>query len=329
MKIAFFSSQPYMRQPFAEQNAGYGFDITWFDVRLEAQTAALGRGFDAVCVFVNDKVDTEVIRVLAAGGVRFIALRCAGYNNVDLDAARAAGMTVVRVPAYSPEAVAEHTVGLMLTLNRHIHKAYQRTRDANFSLNGLVGFNMHGKTAGVIGTGKIGVATLRILRGLGMELLAHDPHENPEALALGTRYVPLAELFARADVISLHCPLFRENHHLLNRDSFARMKDGVMIINTSRGGLLNADDAIEAINSGRIGALGLDVYEEEENLFFTDKSSEIIRDNTFHLLSAYPNVIMTGHQAFLTREALAAIAHTTLDNLLRLSRRQPCDNQIN
>ncbi|MBL1377022.1 2-hydroxyacid dehydrogenase [Zobellella iuensis] len=329
MNIAFFSSQPYMQQPFAEQNAGYGFDITWFEARLEPHTAALGKGFDAICVFVNDKVDAEVIEVLATGGVRYIALRCAGYNNVDLDAARAAGMTVVRVPAYSPEAVAEHTVGLMLSLNRHIHKAYQRTRDANFSLNGLVGFNMHGKTAGIVGTGKIGIATLRILKGLGMVLLAHDPMENPEALALGVRYVPLAQLFAEADVLSLHCPLFEENYHLLNRDSFAQMKDGVMIINTSRGGLLNADHAIEAINNGRIGALGLDVYEEEENLFFVDKSSEIIRDDTFHLLSAYPNVIMTGHQAFLTREALAAIAHTTLDNLQRLSRGESCDNKIN
>ncbi|MGR7922720.1 2-hydroxyacid dehydrogenase [Zobellella denitrificans] len=329
MKIAFFSSQPYMQHPFAEQNAGYGFDITWFEARLEASTAALGQGFDAVCVFVNDKVDADVIQVLAAAGVRHIALRCAGYNNVDLDAARAAGITVVRVPAYSPEAVAEHTVGLMLTLNRHIHKAYQRTRDANFSLNGLVGFNMHGKTAGIIGTGKIGVATLRILKGLGMALLAHDPTESPEALALGVRYVPLERLFAESDVISLHCPLFQENHHLLNRDSFARMKDGVMIINTSRGGLLDANDAIEAINNGKIGSLGLDVYEEEENLFFTDKSGEIIRDDTFHLLSAYPNVIMTGHQAFLTREALAAIAGTTLDNLRRLSRGEPCDNKIN
>lgn len=329
MNIAFFSSQPYMQRPFAEQNADYGFDITWFEARLEPHTAALGKGFDAICVFVNDKVDAGVIQVLAAGGVRYIALRCAGYNNVDLDAARAAGMTVVRVPAYSPEAVAEHTVGLMLSLNRHIHKAYQRTRDANFSLNGLVGFNMHGKTAGIIGTGKIGVATLRILKGLGMELLAHDPFESPDALALGVRYVPLAQLFAESDVISLHCPLLEENYHLLNRDSFAQMKDGVMIINTSRGGLLDAEHAIEAINNGKIGSLGLDVYEEEENLFFTDKSSEIIRDDTFHLLSAYPNVIMTGHQAFLTREALAAIAHTTLDNLQRLSRGKPCDNKIN
>ncbi|OIN11019.1 2-hydroxyacid dehydrogenase [Oceanisphaera psychrotolerans] len=329
MNIAFFSSQPYMQQPFAEHNRNYGFDITWFEARLEAQTAALCQGFDAVCVFVNDKLDAEVIHTLASAGVGIIALRCAGYNNVDLEAARAAGIRVVRVPAYSPEAVAEHTVGLMLTLNRHIHKAYQRTRDANFSLNGLVGFNMHGKTAGIIGTGKIGLATLRILQGLGMNLLVHDPVESPEALALGARYVPLEQLFREADVISLHCPLLHDNYHLLCRESFAQMKDGVMIINTSRGGLLNALDAIDAINNGRIGSLGLDVYEEEENLFFADNSGEIIHDDTFHLLSAYPNVILTGHQAFLTHEALAAIARITLDNLQRLARNEPCDNQIN
>ncbi|MFB9848695.1 2-hydroxyacid dehydrogenase [Oceanisphaera arctica] len=329
MKIAFFSSQPYMQHPFDEHNRDYGFDITWFDARLEAHTAALCRGFDAVCVFVNDKLDADVINTLASAGVGIIALRCAGYNNVDLEAASAAGIQVVRVPAYSPEAVAEHTVGLMLTLNRHIHKAYQRTRDANFSLNGLVGFNMHGKTAGIIGTGKIGMATLRILQGLGMTLLVHDPVENPEALPLGARYVPLEQLFREADVISLHCPLLPENYHLLRHDSFEQMKDGVMIINTSRGGLLHAQDAIAAINSGKIGALGLDVYEEEENLFFSDKSCEIIHDDTFHLLSTYPNVLLTGHQAFLTHEALAAIAHITLDNLQRLSRNEPCDNQIN
>ncbi|GAA3547692.1 2-hydroxyacid dehydrogenase [Zobellella aerophila] len=329
MKIAFFSSRPYMQQAFLEANAAFDFDLTYFDARLEPHTASLGQGFDAVCAFVNDKLNAEVISILARGGVRVIALRCAGYNNVDLEAARLAGMTIVRVPAYSPEAVAEHTVGLMLTLNRHIHKAYQRTRDANFSLDGLVGFNMHGKTAGIIGAGKIGLATLRILHGLGMKLLVHDPVERPEALALGARYVSLEQLFREADVISLHCPLLQDDYHLLNRSTFAQMKDGVMIINTSRGGLVNARDAIEAINNGKVGALGLDVYEEEETLFFADKSNEIVRDDTFHLLSAYPNVILTGHQAFLTREALAAIAHTTLDNLQQLAKGQDCTNKIN
>ncbi|WMC10902.1 2-hydroxyacid dehydrogenase [Oceanimonas pelagia] len=329
MKIAFFSARPYMQAPFVAQNRHHGFDITWLDAGLNADTAVLGRGFDAVCVFVNDHLDAGVIRTLAKGGVKCIALRCAGYNNVDLQAAAAAGVAVVRVPAYSPEAVAEHTVGLMLTLNRHIHKAYQRTRDANFSLNGMVGFNMHGKTAGIIGAGKIGLATLRILKGLGMTLLVHDPVQDEAVLALGAQYVPLARLFAESDVISLHCPLTPDNHHLLNRHSFAQMKDGVMIINTSRGGLLNARDAIEAINSGKIGHLGLDVYEEEEHLFFEDKSCEIIQDDTFHLLSAYPNVILTGHQAFLTNEALSAIAQVTLDNLQCLADGRPCDNKIN
>ncbi len=329
MKIAFFSTRPYMQAPFAEHNRHHGFDITWFDAGLNADTAVLGKGFDAVCVFVNDQLDADVIQILADGGVKCIALRCAGYNNVDLRAATNAGIEVVRVPAYSPEAVAEHTVGLMLSLNRHIHKAYQRTRDANFSLNGLVGFNMHGKTAGIIGAGKIGLATLRILKGLGMTLLVHDPLQDPEVLALGARYVELEQLFAESDVVSLHCPLTPNNHHLLNRDSFAQMKDGVMIINTSRGGLLNARDAIAAINSGKIGHLGLDVYEEEEHLFFEDKSSEIIDDEIFHLLSAYPNVILTGHQAFLTNEALSAIARTTLDNLQCLADGRPCDNKIN
>lgn len=329
MKIAFFSNRPYMQTHFSEQNHQHGFDITWFDAALNSNTAVLGQGFDAVCVFVNDHLDAEVINTLAEGGVRYVALRCAGYNNVDLQAATEAGMAVVRVPAYSPEAVAEHTVGLMLTLNRHIHKAYQRTRDANFSLNGMVGFNMHGKTAGIIGAGKIGQSTLRILRGLGMRLLVHDPLPDKEVQAMGASYVALDRLFAESDVISLHCPLTSDNYHLLNRHSFAKMKDGVMIINTSRGGLLNARDAIDAINSGKIGHLGLDVYEEEEHLFFEDKSCQIIQDETFHLLSAYPNVILTGHQAFLTNEALSAIARVTLDNLQCLADSLPCNNKIN
>lgn len=329
MNIAFFSNRPYMQAAFTEHNHRHGFNITWFDVALNDTTALLGQGFDAVCVFVNDHLNADVIRLLAEGGVRHIALRCAGYNNVDLDAANRAGINVVRVPAYSPEAVAEHTVGLMLTLNRHIHKAYQRTRDANFSLNGMVGFNMHGKTAGIIGAGKIGQATLRILKGLGMKLLVHDPVQDDAVLAMGAEYAPLEQLFAESDVISLHCPLTPDNYHLLNRHSFAQMKHGVMIINTSRGGLLNARDAIDAINTGKIGHLGLDVYEEEEHLFFEDKSCQIIQDEIFHLLSAYPNVILTGHQAFLTNEALSAIAEVTLDNLQCLADSLPCHNKIN
>ena len=267
-----------------------------------------------VCAFVNDDLSRPVLTDLVNNGTRLLAMRCAGYNNVDLVAAKELGLTVVRVPAYSPEAVAEHSVGLMMTLNRRIHKAYQRTRDANFALDGLVGFNMFGKTAGIIGTGKIGIATLRILKGFGMRLLVNDPFQNQAAIELGAEYVDLDTLFRESDVISLHCPLFKENHHLLNAESFAKMKKGVMIINTSRGALLNAQDAIQALKQGKIGALGLDVYEEESELFFEDKSNEVITDDTFRRLSACHNVLFTGHQAFLTREALLSIAGTTLNN---------------
>ncbi|MGL5285571.1 MAG: 2-hydroxyacid dehydrogenase [Aeromonas sp.] len=315
MKIAVFSSKSYDKEYFHKANADYGFELEFFDVRLEAKTLRLAHGFPVVCLFVNDDADRTVLTELAQHGTRVIALRCAGYNNVDLTAAKELGLTVVRVPAYSPEAVAEHAVGMMMCLNRRIHKAYQRTRDANFSLEGLVGFNMFGRTAGVIGTGKIGIATLRILKGFGMRLLVSDPYQNPAALELGAEYVDLDTLYREADVISLHCPLFQENYHLLNSAAFAKMKDGVMIINTSRGGLLDANAAIEALKSGRIGALGLDVYEEEEELFFEDKSNEVITDDVFRRLSACHNVLFTGHQAFLTREALHAMADTTFSNV--------------
>ena len=247
---------------------------------------------------------------------------------MDLAAAKELGLKVVRVPAYSPEAVAEHAVGLMMTLNRRIHKAYQRTRDANFSLEGLVGFNMHGRTAGIIGTGKIGIATLRILKGFGMRLLVSDPYPNQAAIDLGAEYVDLDTLFRQSDVISLHCPLFKENYHLLNKEAFAKMKDGVMIINTSRGGLLDSNAAIEALKTARIGALGLDVYEEEEDLFFEDKSNEVITDDVFRRLSACHNVLFTGHQAFLTREALHAIADTTLSNIQAIESQGRSDNEV-
>ena len=315
MKVAVFSTKSYDKEHFTQANSRFGFELEFFDVRLEAKTARLAHGFPVVCLFVNDDADREVLTELAANGTRVIALRCAGYNNVDLAAARELGMKVVRVPAYSPEAVAEHAVGMMMCLNRRIHKAYQRTRDANFSLEGLVGFNMHGRTAGIIGTGKIGIATLRILEGFGMRLLVSDPYQNQAALDLGAEYVDLDTLFQESDVISLHCPLFKENYHLLNAQAFAKMKKGVMIINTSRGGLLDATAAIEALKQGTIGALGLDVYEEEQELFFEDKSNEVITDDVFRRLSACHNVLFTGHQAFLTKEALLAIANTTLDNV--------------
>ncbi|MFC3913680.1 2-hydroxyacid dehydrogenase [Pseudaeromonas sharmana] len=315
MKIAMFSAKAYDRDHFELANAQFGYKVDYFDVRLDLKTCRLAHGYPVVCAFVNDDLGRDVLSELAANGTKVLAMRCAGYNNVDLQAAKALGLRVVRVPAYSPEAVAEHTIGLMMTLNRRIHKAYQRTRDANFALDGLVGFNMYGRTAGIIGTGKIGIATLRILKGFGMRLLVSDPYQNPAALELGAEYVDLDTLFREADVISLHCPLFKENYHLLNADAFAKMKKGVMIINTSRGALLDSVAAIEALKQGKIGALGLDVYEEEQELFFEDKSNEVITDDVFRRLSACHNVLFTGHQAFLTKEALLAIATTTLENV--------------
>lgn len=282
-----------------------------------------------MCIFVNDDGSREVLEELAALGVEILALRCAGFNNVDLDAAKELGIKVVRVPAYSPEAVAEHAVGMMMCLNRRIHRAYQRTRDANFSLEGLIGFNMHNRTAGVIGTGKIGVATMRILKGFGMKLLAYDPFPSEQALALGAEYVDLKTLYAQSDVITLHCPLTPENHHLLNADAFAMMKNGVMVINTSRGALIDSTAAIDALKQQKIGALGMDVYENERDLFFEDKSNDVIQDDVFRRLSACHNVLFTGHQAFLTEEALTSISQTTLQNISLLDRGEACPNQLN
>ncbi len=328
MKIALFSAKAYDRDYFEQANQQFDYSIDYFDVRLDAKTSRLAHGYPVVCAFVNDDLSRPVLTDLVNNGTRLLAMRCAGYNNVDLVAAKELGLTVVRVPAYSPEAVAEHSVGLMMTLNRRIHKAYQRTRDANFALDGLVGFNMFGKTAGIIGTGKIGIATLRILKGFGMRLLVNDPFQNQAAIELGAEYVDLDTLFRESDVISLHCPLFQENYHLLNSQSFAKMKKGVMIINTSRGALLNSQDAIEALKQGKIGALGLDVYEEESELFFEDKSNEVITDDTFRRLSACHNVLFTGHQAFLTREALLSIAGTTLNNAKIFATNEKSGNEV-
>ncbi|MFG1172483.1 2-hydroxyacid dehydrogenase [Erwiniaceae bacterium CAU 1747] len=328
MKLAVYSTKQYDRKYLEQVNQDFGFELEFFDFLLTERTAKNATGCDGVCIFVNDDGSREVLEELAGLGVKYIALRCAGFNNVDLDAAKALGMQVVRVPAYSPEAVAEHAVGMMMTLNRRIHRAYQRTRDANFSLEGLIGFNMHGRTAGVIGTGKIGIATLRILKGFGMRLLVSDPYPNPLALELGAEYVDVKTLFAQSDVISLHCPLTRDNHHLLNESAFSQMKDGVMIINTSRGGLIDSQAAIDALKKQKIGALGMDVYENERDLFFEDKSNDVIQDDIFRRLSACHNVLFTGHQAFLTAEALTSIAQTTLQNLRQLEKGGPCDNQL-
>lgn len=328
MKVAVYSTKHYDQKYLEHVNEGYGFELQFFDFLLSETTAKNAAGCDAVCIFVNDDGSKAVLEELAALGVKYIALRCAGFNNVDLDAAKELGLQVVRVPAYSPEAVAEHAIGMMMALNRRIHRAYQRTRDANFSLEGLTGFTMYGKTAGVIGTGKIGVAALRILKGFGMRLLAFDPYPSAAALELGVEYVDLNTLFSEADVISLHCPLTPENYHLLNQSAFEQMKNGVMIINTSRGGLIDSQAAIEALKNQKIGALGMDVYENERDLFFEDKSNDVIQDDIFRRLSACHNVLFTGHQAFLTAEALISISATTLENLRQLEQGETCPNAL-
>ncbi len=328
MKVGFFSAKQYDINHFDRINKTFGLQIEYFDYRLCVQTVSLAYGFEVICAFVNDSLSEKILTELSENGTRVIAMRCAGYNNVDLEAAKKLNLKVVNVPSYSPEAVAEHTVALMLTLNRKIHKAYQRTRDANFSLTGLVGFNMQNRNVGIIGTGRIGLATIKVLLGFGCHVFAHDPYPNQAVLDLGVEYVPLKEIYAKCDIISLHCPLTSENHHLLNRESFSRMKPGVMVINTSRGGLLNALDAIEALKTGQLGSLGLDVYENEMELFFEDKSNEIIQDDVFRRLSSCHNVIFTGHQAFLTEEALSAIASTTLTNITQLSDAEHCPNEL-
>ncbi len=328
MKLAVYSTKQYDKKYLQHVNEHYNYELEFFDFLLTDKTAKTAHGCDGVCIFVNDDGSRPVLEELKNHGVKFIALRCAGFNNVDLDAAKELGLKVVRVPAYSPEAVAEHAVGMMMTLNRRIHRAYQRTRDANFSLEGLTGFTMYGKTAGVIGTGKIGVAALRILKGFGMRLLAFDPYPSEAALELGVEYEDLPTLLAQSDVISLHCPLTPDNYHMLNRSSFEQMKDGVMIINTSRGGLVDSQAAIEALKTQKIGALGMDVYENERDLFFEDKSNDVIQDDVFRRLSACHNVLFTGHQAFLTAEALISISETTLENLRQLEKGENCPNAL-
>jgi len=328
MKLAVYSTKQYDKKYLQAVNESYSFELEFFDFLLTKKTARTAQGCEGVCLFVNDDGSRPVLEELKKLGVKYIALRCAGFNNVDLDAAHELDLQVVRVPAYSPEAVAEHAVGMMMTLNRRIHRAYQRTRDANFSLEGLTGFTMYGKTAGVIGTGKIGIAALRILKGFGMRLLAFDPYPSAAALELGVEYVDLPTLFAQADVISLHCPLTPESYHLLNQDAFAQMKNGVMVINTSRGGLIDSQAAIDALKTQKIGSLGMDVYENERDLFFEDKSNDVIQDDIFRRLSACHNVLFTGHQAFLTAEALTSISLTTLENLRQLASGESCQNAL-
>jgi D-lactate dehydrogenase len=328
MHIAIFSTKPYDHRYLTEANAVFRFDLTFLEPRLTVETASLAAGAPAVCLFVNDRADEAAIRTLAGGGTRLIALRCAGYNNVDLRAAAAHDVSVVRVPAYSPYAVAEHTVALMLTLNRHTHRAATRVRDGNFALDGLLGFDLHGKTVGVVGTGRIGLATIAILRGFGCRVLAYDPVPSTVAVEHGVEYVELSRLFAEADIVTLHCPLSPASHHLIDAAAIARMKRGVMLINTSRGALVDARAAIEALKSGHLGYLGLDVYEEEADLFFEDLSGRVLQDDVLARLLTFPNVLITAHQAFFTHEALSAIARTTLENIRAFSNAEPLANAV-
>jgi len=329
MKVAFFSTKSYDRQSFIEANSQYGHEFTFFEPRLTAETANLAAGFPAVCVFINDKVDAAVLKTLASNGTKLIALRSAGFNNVDLDVASELGMTIVRVPAYSPYAVAEFAVGLILMLNRKLYKAYNRVRDDNFSLDGLLGFDLYGSTVGVVGTGKIGQCFIQMMRGFGCNILAYDVHQNSTCIEMGTKYVELAELLSSSDIVSLFCPLLPETYHLINPDTIKQMKQGAMLINTSRGGLVDTKAVIEGIKSGQIGYFGTDVYEEEADLFYEDLSNTVIQDDTFQLLQSFPNVVITAHQAFFTRNALQAIAQTTLSNITDVEQGRPCPNAVN
>ncbi len=315
MRILFFSTQAYDSESFQASNHQHGFELHFQQAHLQADTAVLAQGFEVVCAFVNDDLSRPVLERLAAGGTRLVALRSAGYNHVDLAAAEALGLPVVHVPAYSPHAVAEHAVGLILTLNRRLHRAYNRTREGDFSLHGLTGFDLHGKRVGVIGTGQIGETFARIMAGFGCELLAYDPYPNPRIQALGGRYLALDTLLAESDIVSLHCPLTTDTRHLIDAQRLVTMKPGAMLINTGRGALVNAAALIEALKSGQLGYLGLDVYEEEADIFFEDRSDQPLQDDVLARLLSFPNVVVTAHQAFLTREALAAIADTTLDNI--------------
>lgn len=325
MRIAVFSTKPHDREYLDRANGAAQHELVYLDARLTEQTASLAEGFAGVCAFVNDDLGAAVLEQLAAGGVEVIALRSAGFNHVDLAAADRLGLTVVRVPAYSPHAVAEHTVGLILTLNRHIHRAAARVREGNFALTGLLGFDLHGRTVGVVGTGQIGAVFSRIMAGFGCQVVAHDPYPSDE---LDVDYVPLDELYEQADIVSLHCPLTPQTHHLIGPNAIDRMRDGVMLINTSRGALVDTVTVTEGLKSGRIGSLGIDVYEEEEQLFFQDLSDQVITDDVFMRLVTFPNVLVTAHQGFFTREALEQIGTTTIANLTAIAEGRAADAHV-
>lgn len=327
-QLRVFSAKPYEQVTFDAAAKAAGLEIVYLEPRLDATTVELAAGAPAVSAFVNDDLSAPVIAALAAGGTTCIAMRCAGYNNVDLAAAAAHGITVVRVPAYSPNAVAEHTLALILALNRRIHRAYNRVRDGNFALDGLVGFDVAGKTAGVVGTGRIGVIVARLLWHLRCRVLAVDPFHDEHLLELGVEYVDLQTALAQSDIVTLNCPLTPETHHLVDADALAAMKPGAMLVNTGRGALIDTRAAVDALKTGQLGSLALDVYEEEARLFFEDRSDEILDDDVFARLLTFPNVLITAHQAFLTTEALTAIAETTVGNVLAVLAGEPTPNTV-
>ena len=329
MKVQLFDTHSYERESFIAANEHAGHALTFLEPRLTRDTAALAGGHDAVCAFVNDRLDAPALQVLRDVGVRLVALRSAGFNHVDLWAATALGLPVVRVPEYSPYAVAEHAVGLVLALNRKIHRAYARVREWNFSLDGLVGFDLHGKAVGLIGTGRIGRAAAHIFHGLGCRILAHDTRPDSTLVErLGVRYVELDELYRESHIISLHVPLTPSTHHMINDAALSRMRRGIMIINTGRGALIDSRALLATLKTGHVGAAGLDVYEEEEGVFFRDLSNTVLQDDVLARLLTFPNVLVTAHQAFLTREALANIASTTLANITAFERGEPLVNEV-
>ncbi len=328
MKIAFFDVHRFERKTFDESNTKFNHHLNYFESRLTPDTAKLAAHFPVVCAFVNDQLNAATLKTLQTEGVRLIALRSAGFNHVDLNAAERLGLRVVRVPAYSPHAVAEHAITLLLALNRKLIRAASRVRELNFSLEGLVGFDLFEKTAGIIGTGRIGTVMATILKGFGCQVLAYDLDPNPELLRLGVQYVHLNELYSRSDIISLHVPLNEATHHLINEQALAQMKLGVFLINTGRGRLIDTKALISALKKGRIGAAGLDVYEEEENIFFQDLSESGLQDDILARLLTFPNVLVTSHQAFLTQEALNQIAETTLENISCFERGEPLVNEV-
>lgn len=328
MDIAVFSSTPYDRRYLGDANADGHHHLKFIDASLSTESAGLAASCPAICIFVNDNADAAVLEILHRGGTRLIALRCTGFNHIDLKTAANLGMKVVRVVTYSPNSVAEHAVALLMAINRKIHRAYNRTRDSNFSLDGLIGFDLAGKTVAVVGTGKIGQVFAKIMLGFGCDVIGYDPYRSPEFEAMGARYAQPGEIGEKADVVSLHCPLTPATYHIVNAETLARAKPGALLINTSRGGLIDTEAVVDALKSGQLGGLAIDVYEQEADLFFRDLSSVVITDDLIQRLISFPNVIVTGHQAFLTREALVTICETTIRSVTAFERNEALENEL-